>query len=178
MVEVESLAGPTSSRPASCLVLRLRAHSSARLPRSASSLVPVHPRSVSAGGYSLHRACADASLRRAPPHRTRRQRIRPRQRTHQRRQDRRRRVCHRAMPPRQAARHLHQPHQGARRTHWRSRGDDVELAQALSNQKYREMLAEFGDVGLMTGDVTINPSASCLVMTTEVRSQTPACLVV
>jgi ATP-dependent RNA helicase DOB1 len=40
--------------------------------------------------------------------------------------------------------------------------------QALSNQKYREMLAEFGDVGLMTGDVTINPTASCLVMTTEV----------
>lgn len=31
------------------------------------------------------------------------------------------------------------------------------------------MLAEFGDVGLMTGDVTINPSATCLVMTTEVR---------
>ena len=31
------------------------------------------------------------------------------------------------------------------------------------------MLAEFGDVGLMTGDVTINPTASCLVMTTEVR---------
>jgi ATP-dependent RNA helicase DOB1 len=29
------------------------------------------------------------------------------------------------------------------------------------------MLAEFGDVGLMTGDVTINPSATCLVMTTE-----------
>lgn len=42
--------------------------------------------------------------------------------------------------------------------------------QALSNQKYREMLAEFGDVGLMTGDVTINPTATCLVMTTEVRS--------
>lgn len=41
--------------------------------------------------------------------------------------------------------------------------------KALSNQKYREMQAEFGDVGLMTGDVTINPSASCLVMTTEVR---------
>ncbi|KAJ8088841.1 ATP-dependent RNA helicase mtr4 [Marasmius tenuissimus] len=40
--------------------------------------------------------------------------------------------------------------------------------KALSNQKYREMLAEFGDVGLMTGDVTINPSATCLVMTTEV----------
>lgn len=42
-------------------------------------------------------------------------------------------------------------------------------SQALSNQKYREMLQEFGDVGLMTGDVTINPSATCLVMTTEVR---------
>ncbi|KDQ16614.1 hypothetical protein BOTBODRAFT_106714 [Botryobasidium botryosum FD-172 SS1] len=40
--------------------------------------------------------------------------------------------------------------------------------KALSNQKYRELLAEFGDVGLMTGDVTINPTASCLVMTTEI----------
>ncbi|KAI0051602.1 antiviral helicase [Auriscalpium vulgare] len=40
--------------------------------------------------------------------------------------------------------------------------------KALSNQKYREMEAEFGDVGLMTGDVTRNPSASCLVMTTEI----------
>ena len=41
--------------------------------------------------------------------------------------------------------------------------------KALSNQKYREFSAEFGDVGLMTGDVTINPTATCLVMTTEVR---------
>ena len=40
--------------------------------------------------------------------------------------------------------------------------------KALSNQKYREMYEEFQDVGLMTGDVTINPTASCLVMTTEV----------
>lgn len=40
--------------------------------------------------------------------------------------------------------------------------------KALSNQKYREFMAEFGDVGLMTGDVTINPTATCLVMTTEV----------
>jgi ATP-dependent RNA helicase DOB1 len=32
-------------------------------------------------------------------------------------------------------------------------------------------MAEFGDVGLMTGDVTINPSASCLVMTTEVSAK-------
>jgi ATP-dependent RNA helicase DOB1 len=40
--------------------------------------------------------------------------------------------------------------------------------KALSNQKYREFQQEFGDVGLMTGDVTINPSATCLVMTTEI----------
>ena len=40
--------------------------------------------------------------------------------------------------------------------------------KALSNQKYREFSAEFGDVGLMTGDVTINPTATCLVMTTEI----------
>ncbi|PVI07872.1 antiviral helicase [Periconia macrospinosa] len=40
--------------------------------------------------------------------------------------------------------------------------------KALSNQKYREFLEEFGDVGLMTGDVTINPTATCLVMTTEI----------
>lgn len=42
--------------------------------------------------------------------------------------------------------------------------------KALSNQKYREFMGEFGDVGLMTGDVTINPTATCLVMTTEVGS--------
>lgn len=40
--------------------------------------------------------------------------------------------------------------------------------KALSNQKYREFQDKFGDVGLMTGDVVINPSASCLVMTTEI----------
>ncbi|KAG6022012.1 hypothetical protein E4U40_004927 [Claviceps sp. LM458 group G5] len=40
--------------------------------------------------------------------------------------------------------------------------------KALSNQKYRDFEAVFGDVGLMTGDVTINPTASCLVMTTEI----------
>lgn len=40
--------------------------------------------------------------------------------------------------------------------------------KALSNQKYRELLEEFKDVGLMTGDVTINPDAGCLVMTTEI----------
>lgn len=40
--------------------------------------------------------------------------------------------------------------------------------KALSNQKFRELQEEFKDVGLMTGDVTINPEASCLVMTTEI----------
>ena len=35
-------------------------------------------------------------------------------------------------------------------------------------QKYRQLYEEFQDVGLMTGDVTINPNASCLVMTTEI----------
>lgn len=40
--------------------------------------------------------------------------------------------------------------------------------KALSNQKFREFQQEFGDVGLMTGDVTIDPNASCLVMTTEI----------
>ena len=40
--------------------------------------------------------------------------------------------------------------------------------KALSNQKYRDFQSEFGDVGLMTGDVTINPTATCLVMTTEI----------
>ena len=38
----------------------------------------------------------------------------------------------------------------------------------LHLQKYRQLYEEFQDVGLMTGDVTINPNASCLVMTTEI----------
>ncbi|KAE9555773.1 hypothetical protein FO519_000987 [Halicephalobus sp. NKZ332] len=40
--------------------------------------------------------------------------------------------------------------------------------KALSNQKYRELDEQFGDVGLMTGDVTLNPDSSCIVMTTEI----------
>ena len=40
--------------------------------------------------------------------------------------------------------------------------------KALSNQKYRELSEQFNDVGLMTGDVTINVNASCIVMTTEI----------
>lgn len=40
--------------------------------------------------------------------------------------------------------------------------------KALSNQKYRDLQEEFQDVGLMTGDMTINPNATCLIMTTEI----------
>lgn len=50
--------------------------------------------------------------------------------------------------------------------------------KALSNQKYRDLQEEFGDVGLMTGDMTINPSATCLIMTTGkemLRSIPPFC---
>ena len=40
--------------------------------------------------------------------------------------------------------------------------------KALSNQKYRELKEEFSDVGIMTGDVAVDPEASCIVMTTEI----------
>ncbi|VDN99532.1 unnamed protein product [Rodentolepis nana] len=40
--------------------------------------------------------------------------------------------------------------------------------KSLSNQKFREFTAEFKDVGLMTGDITINPEATLLIMTTEI----------
>jgi len=42
--------------------------------------------------------------------------------------------------------------------------------KALSNQKYKEFTADYGkeNVGLLTGDVVINPSAPILIMTTEV----------
>nr|CAD7458150.1 unnamed protein product [Timema tahoe] len=40
--------------------------------------------------------------------------------------------------------------------------------KALSNQKFREFHEEFKDVGLVTGDVTINPNASIVIMTTEI----------
>ena len=40
--------------------------------------------------------------------------------------------------------------------------------KALSNQKYREFKKKFGDVGILTGDVSINPDAQCLIMTTEI----------
>ena len=42
--------------------------------------------------------------------------------------------------------------------------------KALSNQKFRDFQRKFGNdnVGLITGDVSLNPSGACLVMTTEI----------
>ena len=40
--------------------------------------------------------------------------------------------------------------------------------KALSNQKFRDLMKQFGDVGLLTGDVSINKDASCIIMTTEI----------
>jgi len=40
--------------------------------------------------------------------------------------------------------------------------------KALSNQKFRDLTKQFGDVGILTGDVSINREASCLIMTTEI----------
>jgi len=40
--------------------------------------------------------------------------------------------------------------------------------KALSNQKFREFLLKFDDVGIITGDVSVNPEATCLIMTTEI----------
>jgi len=40
--------------------------------------------------------------------------------------------------------------------------------KALSNQKYRDFLNKFDSVGILTGDVTLKPEASCLIVTTEV----------
>ena len=42
--------------------------------------------------------------------------------------------------------------------------------KALSNQKYRDFKEEYGEdiVGIMTGDVVINPDAQVIVMTTEI----------
>lgn len=40
--------------------------------------------------------------------------------------------------------------------------------KALSNQKFRDLTKQFGDVGLLTGDVSLNRDASCIIMTTEI----------
>lgn len=45
--------------------------------------------------------------------------------------------------------------------------------KALSNQKFRDFTAIYGDrVGIKTGDVTLNPEASILLMTTEIFRNT------
>lgn len=45
--------------------------------------------------------------------------------------------------------------------------------KALTNQKYRDFGETYGDrVGIMTGDVTINPEAPVLLMTTEILRNT------
>ena len=45
--------------------------------------------------------------------------------------------------------------------------------KALSNQKFRDFSAQYGDkIGIKTGDVTINPTAQVLLMTTEVFRNT------
>jgi antiviral helicase SKI2 len=44
--------------------------------------------------------------------------------------------------------------------------------KALSNQKYRDFKDKFNaigaEVGLITGDISVNPDACCLIMTTEI----------
>ncbi len=45
--------------------------------------------------------------------------------------------------------------------------------KALSNQKYRDFSRDYGDkVGIITGDVVINPDAPTLIMTTEIFRNT------
>ena len=40
--------------------------------------------------------------------------------------------------------------------------------KAISNQKFRDFTEKKFDVGLLTGDVSVKPEASCLIMTTEI----------
>lgn len=40
--------------------------------------------------------------------------------------------------------------------------------KALSNQKFREFKKTFDSVGIITGDVSLNPEAQCLIATTEI----------
>ena len=40
--------------------------------------------------------------------------------------------------------------------------------KALSNQKYREFKDQFGEIGILTGDVSIDEDAFCVIMTTEI----------
>ena len=42
--------------------------------------------------------------------------------------------------------------------------------KSLSNQKYAEFSIKFGkeNIGIMTGDIKMNPEAPCIIMTTEI----------
>ena len=40
--------------------------------------------------------------------------------------------------------------------------------KSLSNQKYKEFSELFDDVGILTGDIKVNPDASVVIMTTEI----------
>ena len=40
--------------------------------------------------------------------------------------------------------------------------------KSLSNQKYKELTEKFSSVGIMTGDIKFNPTAQCIIMTTEI----------
>ncbi|MBI4398902.1 MAG: DEAD/DEAH box helicase [Candidatus Omnitrophica bacterium] len=57
-----------------------------------------------------------------------------------------------------------------------ARGEDVIYTspiKALSNQKFRDFSAKYGNqVGILTGDVSLNPEAPLLIMTTEIYRNT------
>lgn len=40
--------------------------------------------------------------------------------------------------------------------------------KALSNQKFREFKDQFGDIGILTGDVSVDEDSFCVIMTTEI----------
>jgi len=40
--------------------------------------------------------------------------------------------------------------------------------KSLSNQKYDEFSKHFPNVGILTGDIKMNPDADCIIMTTEI----------
>jgi superfamily II RNA helicase len=40
--------------------------------------------------------------------------------------------------------------------------------KSLSNQKYDEFTKYFSNVGILTGDIKLNPDANCIIMTTEI----------
>lgn len=51
---------------------------------------------------------------------------------------------------------------------WGNRVIYTSPIKALSNQKFFDFKKKFADVGLITGDVQVNPEAQCLIMTTEI----------